>query len=339
VEVAGFEVATAGSMGESALRRMWAARQINIAAPLLLVVDDYDRPGDVLVLGPRDDRGPLRSVAAADVASAIREAASYPAAEAVRQLETMLERVDHAIRYHGPLPSAAEITALLGLLGLLLTFVVYDTAKTFLATFGVAPDEAGISAQWALVHGAFAAVAIGIGVMTLAFAWAWASRRRRPVRQLIRLAEFAAVAAYVVITFAQAGGLAAAFWGAVAVVIVFLAFVAGGESSDDKTLFVVAIVGTVVAMFFFWLAMDAVASLKADRVTSGHSIDSPPFGFFVPSVRIGEDQACLLLLGHQDGVYLLFRPGPSQPPWTPERWPVDQTVLRPCPKSPAGDGP
>ena len=92
--IAGVEVARASAGDERKLRSAWRTRQGGGAQPLLLVADDPERSDALRVLGPRDGTGPLRSVAAQALLTALQRASEMPGLEAVREVATEVERLD-----------------------------------------------------------------------------------------------------------------------------------------------------------------------------------------------------------------------------------------------------
>jgi hypothetical protein len=84
--VAGIEVAMTSAGDERMLKGAWKARQGGGAQPLLLVANDPDKPDAVRVLGPRDSDGPVRSVTAEALLTAVQRASKMPELEAVREI-------------------------------------------------------------------------------------------------------------------------------------------------------------------------------------------------------------------------------------------------------------
>lgn len=80
------EVAVAEASGERFMRARWRERVGTTPICYLLVVDDAERSGNVVVLGPSSHQEPLRSLDCAALAAAIEEAAALDGLDAVRHL-------------------------------------------------------------------------------------------------------------------------------------------------------------------------------------------------------------------------------------------------------------
>jgi hypothetical protein len=89
--VNGIEVACATSATERPLRTAWRRRTSGGPTPLLLVADDAETDGVVVVLGPVSHDGPVRLVSAGALADVLRRASTLPALQAVRDLAEQLE--------------------------------------------------------------------------------------------------------------------------------------------------------------------------------------------------------------------------------------------------------
>jgi len=87
------EVATASKTGETFMRARWRERVGNSELGYLLVTDDSNIDGSVLVLGPGAATEPLRSMDCEGLASAIERAANMPSLEASRHIATEVVRL------------------------------------------------------------------------------------------------------------------------------------------------------------------------------------------------------------------------------------------------------
>lgn len=88
------EVALAREGTDAALRRTWRERNKGRATPLLLLHDAVDKPGLVRVLGPVDDRAPVREVSADRLAELLSAVAGVSRLAASRQLAEELALLD-----------------------------------------------------------------------------------------------------------------------------------------------------------------------------------------------------------------------------------------------------
>jgi hypothetical protein len=87
------EVATARDGTDAGLRRAWRERQKGRAAPLL-AVHDAGRPGAVRVLGPTDERAPIREVPADRLAELLQRTSVMSRLLAAREVSEELQRLD-----------------------------------------------------------------------------------------------------------------------------------------------------------------------------------------------------------------------------------------------------
>jgi len=88
------EIARAEASDERALRRTWRSRYGGGPDPLLLVVDDPERPGALRALGPVAGDGPVRVVSADDLLPVLRRLTGLSALQAPRELAEELDRLD-----------------------------------------------------------------------------------------------------------------------------------------------------------------------------------------------------------------------------------------------------
>ncbi len=89
----GIEYAHARRAPEAKLRATWKRRQGGGASPLVLVADDPDAEGHVLVLGPQKD-GPLRRVRADAMLGVVQRTVPLKRLQAVRLVAEEVERLD-----------------------------------------------------------------------------------------------------------------------------------------------------------------------------------------------------------------------------------------------------
>lgn len=89
----GIEYAHAPHAQESKLRATWKQRQGGGASPLVLVADDPDREGLVLVLGPQKD-GPLRRIRADAMLGVVKRTVPLKRIHAIRLVAEEVERLD-----------------------------------------------------------------------------------------------------------------------------------------------------------------------------------------------------------------------------------------------------
>jgi len=91
--VNGIEYAQAAAVDERRLRSAWTKRQGGGATPLVLIADDPEAEGHVLVLGPQKD-GPLRRVRAEAMLGLIERTAPLKRLQAARLVAEEVERLD-----------------------------------------------------------------------------------------------------------------------------------------------------------------------------------------------------------------------------------------------------
>jgi hypothetical protein len=91
--VNGIEYAQAPAVDEPRLRSAWTKRQGGGATPLVLIADDPEAEGHVLVLGPQKD-GPLRRVRAEAMLGLIERTAPLKRLQAARLVAEEVERLD-----------------------------------------------------------------------------------------------------------------------------------------------------------------------------------------------------------------------------------------------------
>lgn len=89
----GIEYAHASDAPEAKLRAAWRQRQGGGAAPLVLVADDPDASGLVLVLGPQND-GPLRRIRADAMLGVVKRTLPLKRIHAIRLVAEEVERLD-----------------------------------------------------------------------------------------------------------------------------------------------------------------------------------------------------------------------------------------------------
>ncbi|HEV2773030.1 MAG TPA: hypothetical protein VGV57_09440 [Thermoleophilaceae bacterium] len=94
--VGGVEVAHARVVDERPLRRAWRERANGGPVPLLLVVDDPERPDAVRALGPVAAGDPIRRVSADALLKVLERLPSLSKLAAVRELAEELDRLDEA---------------------------------------------------------------------------------------------------------------------------------------------------------------------------------------------------------------------------------------------------
>lgn len=94
--VNGVEIAQARVVDERPLRRAWRERADGGPVPLLLVVDDPERPDAVRALGPVEAGDPIRSVGADALLKVLERLPSLSRLAAVRELAEELDRLDEA---------------------------------------------------------------------------------------------------------------------------------------------------------------------------------------------------------------------------------------------------
>lgn len=93
--LAGIEYALAGRSDERSLRATWTRRKGGGATPLVLIADDPDGSGMLLVLGPADG-GPLRRVRAESLLDTVRRTTAMRPLAAVRHVAAEVDRLDSA---------------------------------------------------------------------------------------------------------------------------------------------------------------------------------------------------------------------------------------------------
>ena len=87
------EVAVARDGTDAGLRRAWRERQKGRAAPLL-AVHDAASPGVVRVVGPTDERAPIREVPADRLAELLQRTSVMSRLLAAREVSEELQRLD-----------------------------------------------------------------------------------------------------------------------------------------------------------------------------------------------------------------------------------------------------
>ena len=87
------EVAVAQQPGSTFMRARWRERVRDSATPYVLIADDPQRPGRILVLGPTQGTRSVQSVNAELLASSLQQAASLPTFDAVRRLADDITRI------------------------------------------------------------------------------------------------------------------------------------------------------------------------------------------------------------------------------------------------------
>ncbi len=103
------EYAHARHAPEAKLRATWKHRQRGGAAPLVLVADDPDREGLVLVLGPQKD-GPLRRIRADAMLGVVKRTVPLKRIHAIRLVAEEVERLA-AERVAGQQPDSPALTS------------------------------------------------------------------------------------------------------------------------------------------------------------------------------------------------------------------------------------
>lgn len=91
--LSGVEYALASEPAETRLRAAWRRRQGGAATPLVLIADDPDEEGRLVVLGPQGD-GPVRAVRADALRDLITRTAEMGELSAVRTFAQEIERLD-----------------------------------------------------------------------------------------------------------------------------------------------------------------------------------------------------------------------------------------------------
>lgn len=109
------EVARAADSSERFMRARWRKRVRNTGVSYLLIADDSDRDGSVLVLGPSRADEPLRSVDCVGLAAAIETAAPMESLHAVRHIGgELILLAGRGMVVHGLLTRHALESRLLG---------------------------------------------------------------------------------------------------------------------------------------------------------------------------------------------------------------------------------